>query len=60
MLDGLSPRERTAFVLRHYQGCSIAEIAEILDLRTNACKSTIFRAVQKLRAALRPLVEEVP
>ena len=58
VLEELSPRERTAFVLRHYQGCSIAEIGEILDLRTNACKSTIFRAVQKLRAALRPLVEE--
>ncbi len=58
VLDELSPRERAAFVLRHYQGCSIAEIAEILGLRTNACKSTIFRAVQKLRVALRPLVEE--
>lgn len=58
VLADLSPRERAAFVLRHYQGCSIAEIAEVLDLRTNACKSTIFRAVRKLRMALQPLARE--
>ena len=59
VLASLTPRERAAFVLRHYQGCSIAEIAEILGVRTNACKSTIFRAVAKLREALRPLAREV-
>lgn len=56
VLDELSQRERTAFVLRHYEGRSISEIAEILGIRGNACKSTIFRAVQKLRAALEPIV----
>jgi RNA polymerase sigma-70 factor (ECF subfamily) len=57
VLAGLSPRERTAFVLRHYEGRSIAEIAEILGIRGNACKSTIFRAVHKLRTALEPIVK---
>lgn len=59
-LAAMSPSERAAFVLRHYEGRTIAEIAQILGVRTNACKSTIFRAVQKLRAALQPLVEETP
>lgn len=57
-LAAMSARERVAFVLRHYEGRPVAEIAQILGLRTNACKSTIFRAVQKLRTTLRPLVEE--
>lgn len=58
VLAMMSPRERAAFVLRHYEGRSIAEIADILGVRTNATKSTIFRAVQKLRAALQPMVRE--
>lgn len=58
VLETLSPAERTAFVLRHHEGRSIAEIGEILGVRTNACKSTIFRAVQKLRAALEPILKE--
>jgi RNA polymerase sigma-70 factor (ECF subfamily) len=50
----LSPQERAAFVLRHYEGCSIEEIGKALDLRPNAAKHSIFRAVQKLRRALEP------
>ena len=57
-LDALSAQERAAFLMRHYQGCSINEICRVLDLRTNAAKHSIFRAVRKMRAALRPLVGE--
>ena len=56
VLDRLSPMERTAFVLKHYEGRPLAEIAEIMDTRVNAVKHAIFRAVQKLRAELAPLV----
>jgi RNA polymerase sigma-70 factor (ECF subfamily) len=55
-LAELSPRERTAFVLRHFEGMSIGEIAGILGLRQSATKNTVFRAVKKLRQALEPLV----
>ena len=55
-MAALSDRERAAFVLRHFDGCSIAEIAKALGLRDGATKNTIFRAVQKLREALQPLV----
>jgi RNA polymerase sigma-70 factor, ECF subfamily len=55
-LGGLSPLERAAFVLRHFEGRSIAEICGALGLRESAGKQAIFRAVKKLRRALAPLV----
>ena len=54
-LDGLSPLERAAFTLRHYEGRSIDEISRSLGLGTSAAKHSVFRAVKKLRAALEPL-----
>jgi RNA polymerase sigma-70 factor (ECF subfamily) len=52
----LSETERAALTLRHFEGHSIKEIAQVLDLTTNACKQTIFRAVKKMRVELQPLV----
>jgi RNA polymerase sigma-70 factor, ECF subfamily len=52
----LTPTERTAFVLRHFEGRSLEEIGETLGLRTGATKHSIFRAVQKMRRALAPIV----
>lgn len=54
-LNELSEQERAAFLMRHYQGYSIDEICRALDLRSNAAKHSIFRAVKKMRVALRPL-----
>jgi len=53
----LSDKERAAFVMRHFDGCSIEEIGKALGLRGNAAKNTVFRAVQKLREALQPMVD---
>ena len=55
-MSELSPAERTAFVMRHWEGCGIEEIAQALDLRQGAAKNTVFRAIQKLRQALEPFV----
>ena len=55
-LDELSVQERTAFVLRHFEGLSIDEIGRALGTGTNATKHSIFRAVQKLRRSLEPVV----
>ena len=55
-LNQLSPAERTAFVLRHFEGRSIEEIGHAMGLRTSATKHSIFRAVQKMRRTLEPLV----
>src|SRR6266487_3159610 len=54
-LGALSPLERAAFTLRHYEGRSIDEIGRTLGLGTSAAKHSVFRAVKKLRAALAPL-----
>jgi RNA polymerase sigma-70 factor, ECF subfamily len=54
-LDELSEMERTAFVLRHYEGLGIDEISETLGVQAGAAKHSIFRAVQKLRRALEPV-----
>ena len=51
----LSPLERAAFTLRHYEGRTIDEISRTLGLGTSAAKHSVFRAVRKLRAALEPL-----
>ena len=54
-LRELSPLERAAFILRHYEGRSIEEICATLGLGTSAAKHSVFRAVKKLRVALAPL-----
>jgi RNA polymerase sigma-70 factor (ECF subfamily) len=56
-LNALTPAERTAFVMRHWGGSGIEEIAEALKSSTSAAKNTVFRSVQKLRRALEPFVE---
>jgi RNA polymerase sigma-70 factor (ECF subfamily) len=55
-LAALSHSERTAFVMRHWEGCAIEEIAAVLKSSSGAAKNTVFRAVQKLRLALQPFV----
>jgi RNA polymerase sigma-70 factor, ECF subfamily len=53
-LATLTPSERTAIVMRHWEGRAIEEIAVVLKSNTNATKNTVFRAVAKLRKALEP------
>jgi RNA polymerase sigma-70 factor (ECF subfamily) len=57
VIAGLPEAERTAVMLRHFEGCSIAEIAKALGGNENAAKQAVFRAVHKLRAVLGPLME---
>ncbi len=55
-LDELSEMERAAFVLRHYEGLSIEKISAALGVQPGAAKLSVFRAVQKLRRALEPVM----
>jgi RNA polymerase sigma-70 factor (ECF subfamily) len=57
-MESLSRMERMAFVLRHVEGLALEEIAQALGLNLGATKNSIFRAVQKLRRHLEPLVSE--
>jgi RNA polymerase sigma-70 factor (ECF subfamily) len=54
-LGALSEIERTAFVLRHYEGLPIDEVASALGVQPGAARHSIFRAVRKLRRALEPI-----
>jgi RNA polymerase sigma-70 factor (ECF subfamily) len=54
-LAGLSPMERTAFLLRHVEGMGVPQISAVLGRNDGATKHSIFRAVKKLREALRPV-----
>lgn len=58
-MSELTGQEKTAFVLRHFEGMSIEEIGETLGTGPSATKNSIFRAVQKVRRALEPFVEAV-
>jgi RNA polymerase sigma-70 factor (ECF subfamily) len=54
-LHSLTATERTAFILRHMEDCTTAEIGAALGIDPNAAKQAVFRAVQKLRRRLAPL-----
>ncbi len=55
-LNQLSEMERTAFILRHYQGMGIDDISAALGVQPGAAKHSVFRAVQKLRRVLEPAI----
>jgi RNA polymerase sigma-70 factor (ECF subfamily) len=54
-LGRLSARQRAAFLLRHYEGLAIEEIASALKLDSGTVKAHLFRATAKLREELREL-----
>jgi len=51
-LEELTPRERTVFELKHYQGLKLRTIGEMLSTTEETAKNTLFRATRKLRARL--------
>jgi len=52
VLVDLTPRERTVFEMRHYQGLRLKAIGEMLGTSEEAAKNCLFRATQKMRIAL--------
>jgi RNA polymerase sigma-70 factor, ECF subfamily len=51
-LERLTPRERMVFEMKHYQGLKLRTIGDALNTTEETAKNTLFRATQKLRAAL--------
>ena len=51
----LSPRQRSIFVMKHYEEKSIAEIGDATGLDEGTIKSHLFRAARKLRICLEDL-----
>lgn len=54
-MEQLTSGERIAFVLFHFEGRSIEEIAQALKVRQGSVKNRVHRAVKKLRQQLQPL-----
>lgn len=48
-LAGLSPRQRTATVLRYYEDLSDAEVAERMGVRTGTVKALLHQARERLK-----------
>ena len=49
----LSPKQKTVFVLRHYQGLKLQEIAKILKCSEGTVKNYLFRATQRMQGLLK-------
>lgn len=54
-LDALTPEQREAFVLKHVEGRSYAEIARLLGTNEDALKMRVHRARDALRKLLEPV-----
>ncbi len=52
VLQRLTARERLVFEMRHFQGMKLRSIGEALGVTEEAAKNCLFRATQKMRAAL--------
>jgi len=52
VLNRLTDRERLVFEMRHFQGMRLRSIGEALGVTEEAAKNCLFRATQKMRAAL--------
>ena len=52
-IDKLSAKQRSVFILKHYHGYKLSEIAAILNCSEGTIKNYMFRAVQKMRKSLK-------
>ena len=51
-LEHLSPRERSVFVMRHYQGKPGKEVGALLGISEGTVKSLLSRAIKKMQKVL--------
>lgn len=57
-LAELTPAQRLAFLLRHYEGMTYDEIATAMNCSIGTVKKGVWRAIGKLRARLSPESDE--
>jgi RNA polymerase sigma-70 factor (ECF subfamily) len=51
-LESLSPRQKMIFMLKHYEGYKLKEIADMLQCGEGTIKKYLFDAVRKMRTQL--------
>ena len=54
-VESLSPKQRMTFILKHYEGYKIREIAEMMNCKEGTVKKYLFDAVKNLRKKLTPV-----
>ena len=55
-VDSLPSNQRTAVILKRFQGLSYTEIAEVMNCSVSAVEARLHRAKQNLKKKLRPLI----
>lgn len=54
-VESLSPKQKMTFILKHYEGYKIREIAEMMNCKEGTVKKYLFDAVKNLRKKLSPV-----
>ena len=54
-VESLSPKQKMTFILKHYEGYKIREIAEMLNCKEGTVKKYLFDAIKNLRKKLSPI-----
>ena len=54
-VESLSPKQKMTFILKHYEGYKIREIAEMLNCKEGTVKKYLFEAIKNLRKKLSPV-----
>lgn len=54
-IESLSPKQKMTFILKHYEGYKIREIAEIMNCKEGTVKKYLFDAIRNLRKKLSPV-----
>jgi RNA polymerase sigma-70 factor (ECF subfamily) len=54
-VDTLSSKQRMTFILKHYEGYKIREIADMLNCKEGTVKKYLFDAIRNLRKKLKPI-----
>ena len=52
-LNTLPTQQKTVFVMKHFEGLKVKEIANIMDISDGTVKRYLFRALEKLRPMLK-------
>jgi len=54
-VESLSSKQRMTFILKHYEGYKIREIADMLNCKEGTVKKYLFDAIRNLQKKLKPL-----
>ena len=54
-VESLSPKQKMTFILKHYEGYKIREIAEMMNCKEGTVKKYLFDATKNLRKKLSPI-----